>query len=214
MMPWHSGPVCDLVGIPPVEIFAALGRLHAEFADHDLPVELERLDEQFVCTGLRGFGQQKWDGARAWVGEESRQRGLTLCQQMLEDEGFRTLGERGAVTLLHGDFYGLNVHLPGPDDASPLLIDWNCARVGPAMFDLAMTVGWDTDERRAHDDAWAQVTGHRPDEAEARVSHAWARALTHVMFAPVVALRGHTQAGVVMAREAERSWKEYRRWAK
>lgn len=118
-----------------------------------------------------------------------------------------------AVTFRHGDFYGLNVHLAGPDEASPLLIDWNCARVGPAMFDVAMAVGWDTDGRRAHHEGWARATARPPEEEEGRLCHVWARVLSQVMFAPVVALRGARERAGGMTEEAERAWREYGRLA-
>lgn len=211
VMPFHSGAPCGLVATPPAEVFSTLGRVHAEFVSCDLPVEFERLDERFVVHSLRDFGGRAWDDARSLVGERSKHRAAMLTERMLDDQGFRRLGEHMRATFLHGDFYGLNVHLPGPQDASPLVIDWGCARIGPAMFDVAMVVGWDSDERRAHDGAWATATGRFPDSEEARLSHAWARALTQVMFAPVVALRGAPDSASDMVDGAERAWQEYRR---
>lgn len=211
MVPFHSGPSCGLLGTPPLQVFTSLGRLHAEFIGRTLPVEFERLDEPFVVRGLTDFGRPAWAGTPGLDFQRLRQRAARLTEGMLDDDGFRTVGERARATLLHGDFYGSNVHLAGPVDASPVLLDWNCARVGPAMFDVAMAVGWDTEQRRAHDDGWVQAGGTPPDQEEDQRVHAWARALSHVMFAPVVARRGAPERSEAMLAEAERAWREYRR---
>ncbi len=92
VMPFHSGPACGLVGTAPLEVFATLGHLHAEFVGLDLPVEFERLDERFVISGLRDLGRRAWDEARELVGERVWQQGATLTEQMLDDSRFRSLG--------------------------------------------------------------------------------------------------------------------------
>ncbi len=118
-----------------------------------------------------------------------------------------------AVTFRHGDFYGLNVHLAGPDEASPLLIDWNCARVGPAMFDVAMAVG--VGHRRAPCPPRGVGPGNRSPSGGGRGT-----ALPRVGAGPepgdvrpVVALRGARERAGGMTEEAERAWREYGRLA-
>lgn len=43
----------------------------------------------------------------------------------------------GDLTLIHGDCHWENVFVPRTGDGTPLFIDWECAKVAPAAYDVA-----------------------------------------------------------------------------
>lgn len=201
--PFYDGAVAGLLATPPLPVFETLGHLHASYRGHALPQELERLDEDFVVNALTRFAPDAWLVAAPLLPPRARRTALALTEAMLVDASFLRAGTELPATLLHGDVYGGNVLLPTGDRPVPVLLDWGCARVGPAMFDVAMTAPWNSEERRAHAEAWAEVAGGRPDQAEQRLAHAWARALTCLVFAPVVAARAARAPAGSAARAAQ-----------
>jgi hypothetical protein len=90
-----------------------------------------------------------------------------------------------------------------------LIIDWNAARVGPAMFDVAMTAPYDGPARRAHDAGWQEVTGELPDPEADRAAHAWAETLINSAFAGVVAHRAGPDEAARMIVRAEAAYERF-----
>jgi aminoglycoside phosphotransferase (APT) family kinase protein len=208
--PFHSGPPAGIIAGLPLEVHHYLGRMHARFATAaDLPPEFERLSDEFTARTLTEFAPAHLQLARDVIGERLHRRATDLLQTLAADRPFRTAHRLFDQTLLHGDLYGLNVMLPGPEDPHPLIIDWNATRVGPAMFDVAMTADYDSAERRAHDDGWAEVSGHRPEPWCSRTSHAWAATLINIGYAAVVAQRHSAAEAEKMINTAEDSYARF-----
>jgi len=127
------------------------------------------------------------------------------------DSDFVTSSAEFTPTVLHGDLYGLNVLRASGPDSLPLIIDWNAARIGPAMFDAAMSSSYDSPALRAHDQGWAEVAGAPPEQAESRLSHAWSSALINAMYAGTVAIRSSAPDAAQMIMTGEQAAESFRR---
>lgn len=191
VMPYHEGGPFGISDELPDEVHRCMGRLHALFAGGTdrLQNDLETIDTAFVSRALTQFGPDHLRRARATMGDTLFNRASALLQRLREDRNFRDHVDHFTPTFVHGDLYGLNVLRPGRDGTEPMIIDWNCARIGPAMFDVAMTSTYDSAARRAHDQGWAELAGTLPDRTEHELAHAWSAALINAMYAGVVALR-------------------------
>ncbi|HEY9290234.1 MAG TPA: aminoglycoside phosphotransferase family protein [Microlunatus sp.] len=210
VLPFHPGKPAGITAGLPAEVHRCIGRLHAHFMSRvgELPLDLERLDETFVDRALTEFGPAVLQRAESLLSIDARLRAVDLLEELAADPVFRSTGALLPATLLHGDLYGMNVILPTPHrntGTEPLIIDWNAARVGPAMFDVAMSADYDSASRRAHHEGWREVAGRLPDEHETQLAHAWSSALINIMYAGVVAVRASADAGVAMIAVAERS---------
>jgi aminoglycoside phosphotransferase (APT) family kinase protein len=203
VIPFHPGRPIGIVDGLPVEVHRCMGRLHARFAGEagSLAGQLESIDDGFVERSLCDFGPAHLHRARKVIGERLFRRAISILGVLAADTGFRTAVGRFAPTLLHGDLYGLNVlH---PEAGSPMIIDWNSARLGPAAFDVAMTARYDSPARIAHDEGWATVTGRFPEPYQAELAHHWSSALINSMYAGVVAVRSSATAAEQMVTDAE-----------
>lgn len=191
VMPYHKGGPFGISDELPDEVHRCMGRLHALFAGRTggLQNDLETIDAAFVSRALTEFGPDRLRRARDLMGAALYHRASALLRRLSGDPAFRDQVDHFTPTFLHGDLYGLNVLRPGSDGTRPMIIDWNCARIGPAMFDVAMTAAYDSPARRAHDQGWADVAGTLPDRAEDELAHAWSVALINAMYAGVVAVR-------------------------
>ncbi|WP_195909130.1 aminoglycoside phosphotransferase family protein [Microlunatus sp. Gsoil 973] len=213
VIPFHDGRAVDLMGEPPAEVHHRMGRLHARFHGRTdrLADALEVIDPAFVRRGLAEFGTEQLRRARDVIGESLYARGCRLLAALADDEAFCAAADGFDRTLLHGDLYGLNVLQPSGREPLPLIIDWGAARIGPAMFDVAMTTGYDSAGRRAHDRGWAEISGAEPDPEENELAHAWSTALISAMFAGTVAARSSAADGEQLIIAAEDSVQRFRR---
>lgn len=203
--PFYPGEPVGIVGQAPVPVFATMARVHARHLDRpDLPRSLERIDAGFCHRLLTEFVPETAKQA-AGVGDQAVRRAARLA----DDHAFLTAPQRFGATLLHGDLYGLNVLQRVPARPWPMIIDWNTARVGPPMFDVAMAGALAGDDRfRAYQAAWTAAAG--PVPAPTVLEHAWATALINTGFAAVVARRGDPAAGAAMLDTAEQAYAAFR----
>lgn len=120
------------------------------------------------------------------AGDEFRTCAAAQAEQLLADHAFLGAVETFPATMLHGDLYGLNV-LREPSGAL-MVIDWNTARIGPGMFDIAMSgASASSPLLNAYLAERARLGGgQRAFDVELN----WALTLINTMFAGVVAQRG------------------------
>lgn len=203
---YHEGPPAGISADLTVDVHTAIGRMHGRFAGRRsaLPADLELIDSGFLRRMLTSFGPDQLIKARELIGERLFRTASQLMERLAADLRFMTAGELFPSTMLHGDLYGLNVLLPTPSDPLPLVIDWNTARYGPAMFDVAMTAPYDSAARRAASDGWAAVTGSRPQRQLEELSHAWCSTMLNVGYSGVVAWRSSAADAEKMIIDAER----------
>lgn len=204
--PYYPGEPVGIVGLAPLPVFATMARVHARHLERQarLPESLERVDAGFCRRLLTEFVPETAKQA-AEVGDRAVHRAARLA----DDHVFLTAPQGFGATLLHGDLYGLNVLQPAPARPWPMIIDWNTARVGPPMFDVAMAGATAGDDRfRAYLAAWTVAAG--PVPAPTVLEHAWATALINTGFAAVVARRGDPAAGAAMLATAERAYAAFR----
>ena len=213
VMPYYDGVSVDIMGELPVAAHCCMGRLHARFAGRttELADDLEAIDSELVRRALTEFGPDQLERARAAIGEALYARASCLLADLAHDVDFCIAVENFSSTLLHGDLYGLNVLQPHGPDGSPMILDWNAARIGPPMFDVAMTSAYDSPGRRAHDQGWAKITGAPPDAGENELAHAWSTALINAMYAGTVAIRSTPQDCDLMITTAEAALQTFRR---
>ncbi|SDS08488.1 aminoglycoside phosphotransferase family protein [Microlunatus soli] len=206
MINYHTGAAAGIAAGLTEQVHAAVGRMHGRFVGRraELPADIELIDRDFLRRMLTSFGPEQLIKARDLLGERLVGRASALMRRLAADPRFMNAGELFPSTLLHGDLYGLNVLLPGPGDPLPLVIDWNTARYGPAMFDVAMTAPYDSEARRAAGDGWTAVTGHRPAPAREELSHAWCSTMLNLGYSGVVAWRSSAADAEQMIIEAER----------
>lgn len=205
VIPFHPGHPVDIMGELPEALHECMGRIHAHFAGRTdgLRNDVDVMDQAYVMRSLTEFGPQHLAGARGVMGEALFARASRLLARLADDTAFRTVVDDFTPTLLHGDLYGLNVLQPHTVDGSPMIIDWNCAKIGPPMYDVAMTSAYDSPARRAHDRGWAQVTGALPDRAENELAHAWATTFNAAVIAGAVAVRASAPDAERMINTAE-----------
>jgi aminoglycoside phosphotransferase (APT) family kinase protein len=216
--PWivtvfHPGRPVDLMGELPAEAHRCMGRVHARFHCRATGItdDLDVVYRGFVHRALAGFGIEQLERARPVIGESLYDRGARLLAELAADEEFCTAVADFTPTLLHGDLYGSNVLQPTDQESSPLIIDWGAARIGPAMFDVAMTSSYDSAARRAHDDGWAEIAGSAPDPGENELAHAWSEVMIRAIFAGTVAVRSSVADGEQMIIGAETAVTGFRR---
>lgn len=213
MINYHHGPPAGIIAGLSEEVHRSIGRLHAHVANRHprspgargLPGDLEVIDEAFLGRMLTSFGPDQLHAARDLLGERLSRTASELMRGLAADRSFMTAGERFGSTLIHGDLYGLNVLLPSPTDPLPLVIDWNTARYGPPMFDVAMTAPYDSDARRAATAGWAEITGQPPDPGLEELSHAWCFTMLNIGYSGVVAWRSSAADAEKMIIDAEES---------
>ncbi|WP_188896974.1 aminoglycoside phosphotransferase family protein [Microlunatus endophyticus] len=212
VIPFHSGEPVGIMGEAPDIVHRCIGRLHASFVGRTsgLAGDLEPIDEEFVRRALTEFGPDQLRRARGVLREQLFTRASHLLDRLATDADFGSCVAGFTPTVLHGDLYGLNVLRSTGPGSVPLIIDWNAARIGPAMFDTAMTSAYDSSARRAHDQGWAEIAGASPDESENRVAHAWSSALINAMYAGTVAVRSSARDAEQMIMIAEESLRTFR----
>ena len=213
VIPFHGGEPVGITGEPPTAVHRCIGRLHARFVGRaaELVDDLEVIDDRFVRRALTEFGPDQLCRAREVLGDQLFSRGSRLLDRLMADADFGGCVAEFTPTMLHGDLYGLNVLQPCGADPLPMIIDWNAARIGPAMFDVAMTAPYDSPARRAHDDGWAEVAGAPPDRTENELAHAWSAALINAMYAGTVAVRSSARDAERMIMNAEQAARTFRR---
>lgn len=79
------------------------------------------------------------------------------------------------------------------------------------MFDVAMTSGYDSPARRAHDQGWADINGAPPNARENELAHTWSSALINAMYAGTVAIRSSVPDAAQMITTAEGALRTFRR---
>ncbi|MFC7622392.1 phosphotransferase family protein [Microlunatus sp. GCM10028923] len=203
--PYYPGEPVGLVGLAPLPVFGTMARVHARYAERpDLPESLERIDAEFCRRLLTEFVPES-----AQQAGEVGDRAVHWAARLADDREFLTAPHGFGTTLLHGDLYGLNVLQPVPARPWPMIIDWNTARVGPPMFDVAMAGATADDDRfRTYLAAWTEAAGPVPPPTA--LEHAWATALINAGFAAVVARRGDPADGAGMLRTAELAYQAFR----
>ena len=203
MIDFHRGRPAGISAGLSEQVHRAIGRMHAHFADRPglFPADAERIGKPFLLRTLTSFGPDQLAAAGDRLSTAARRTGTELMQRLADDESYLTFGRRLDRTVLHGDLYGLNVLLPTEHEAA-LVIDWNVARIGPAMFDVAMTAPYDSDARRAHDAGWVEVTGRAPDSHQDQLAHAWCSSMINIGYAGVVAVRSSPDEGERMIFDA------------
>ncbi len=198
VIPFHPGKTAGVMGGLPLDLHRTMGRIHGYFANnrYALPDPMEDVAVHFVQGGLGKFAPESLAAARPLMGEALFARATALARELRESALFNEVGRAFPSTLTHADLYGENVILADPDHGmdTPWVIDWNSARLGPAMFDVAMTAAFDTPERRAHDEGYLAAAGHTRDEAESRLEHVWSTALIYALYSGVIAQRGSVDA--------------------
>lgn len=188
VMPFYPGSMLGPAAVAPAAVYECLARMHAAFLDRvdDIPLHLPRLDARWCRDTIAEFAPAGIRRAQRCDPDPVHDRALDLLWKWattpLLDRGLALL----APTLLHGDVYGLNVVADG-DNA--WLIDWNCARVGPAMFDVAMAVPPTSPCLRAYLDSWADATDTEPDPWQVDLGYTWARFVTGAVYVGAVAER-------------------------
>lgn len=172
-----------------------MARLHTGWFQrpNDWPASFERIDGAFWQRALGEFvpAQARVAQTRTSGQAELLRRALQAAESLFDDP-LQAVVDRFAVTVLHGDLYGQNV-LQRDDNAKTgtrayQVIDWNSARVGPAMFDVAMGgYGYDTPEVQSY----LRERNRLGFPAEqARFEYAWNAVLISAMYAPVQVNRG------------------------
>jgi len=127
----------------------ACADMHARFAAHPLLAECRNAGAAF---GNAFYGDSVRDAIRALQAlrpalaelcperRALRERLLARLHRLLDQEAARAraLDEIGGPeTLLHGDLDRANVLVPGREDPTVRLIDWDHVGVGPASYDLS-----------------------------------------------------------------------------
>jgi len=212
VIPFYDGEIVGPMGEPPPSAYEVIARVHSRFlaSAADLPACFERVDSGFCAGSLGDFAQRAVTESRAQIGAHPiLDRAAALARRFASDADLVDGPNRFPWTLLHGDLYGMNVLRASVTHRSPVLLDWNCARVGPAMFDVAMGVGRDSAAHGAYAASWEHATGHTLDRVQAATGYAWASALVNATFAGVVARRGSPAAAASMLDEAERALADY-----
>jgi aminoglycoside phosphotransferase (APT) family kinase protein len=213
VVPFYDGEVVGLMSEPPPTVYEVMARVHVQFLGADaLTSCFERIDPEFCRTSLDDFAQGAAAGSRIEMGAHPvLDRAASLARRFARDADLIDGPNRFPHTLLHGDLYGMNVLRPSRTRETPVLLDWDSARVGPAMFDVAMGVGPDSAAHAAYAAAWERASGSELDTVEAATGYAWASALVNATFAGVVARRGSPAAAASMLDEAERARIEFHR---
>jgi hypothetical protein len=212
VLPWYPAEPLGLVAELPESALRAIARIHRAFIDRPdrRPTSLEPVDAGFCRRALGEFLPGSARRAGSAAAAEIGSRAIALAARLLADPTFVEAPVRFPATLLHGDLHGLNVLRPrSPATGLPdaIMIDWNAARVGPGMFDVAITEpSLDAPGARAYVDEWRAVGGPDRDfEAE----FAWAATLINTLYAVVVADRGDPPAATQMV---DRATDTYDRW--
>jgi len=189
LIPWFQGEPVGLVVEPPAEVGALMARIHLRFLDRraEWPQTFERIDSQFVQRALRDFLPETLTSLPRSAGADAiRARALCCAERLLCDQEFLADLDTFPATVIHGDLYGLNVMRD--ESGAVMVIDWNAARVGPGMFDIAMgTPSGTSPLAEAYRAEWHRTAGH---ERALDVELDWSMALVNTMFAGAVAGRG------------------------
>ena len=199
VMPCYPGSALGAESEAPAIVYECLARMHAAFQDRvdDIPAHIPRLDARWYRDAIAKFATSGIRRARHARPDPVHDRALALLSEWaaspLIESGLRFL----APTLLHGDVYGLNVIVDAETNRARL-IDWNCARVGPAMFDVAMSVRPESPHLRAYVDSWTRATGAQPDPWLVDLGYTWARFVTGGIFVGAVAERFGTGPAATM----------------
>ena len=90
--------------------------------------------------------------------------------------------EKLRVTLTHGDVHPCNI-IRLPDERS-ILIDWDGARIAPAMLDLANLVEIDSLNWAAYLSTWEAASGRAMDINLAYLSYYWATVVINLQYLP------------------------------
>ncbi len=216
VIPFYDGEIVGLISEPPPSAYEAIARVHSHFLDGAgaLPACFERVDPGFCADALGDFAQRAVAESRVEIGAHPvLERAAALARRFARDTDLIDGPNRFPWTLLHGGLYGMNIVRPSAGRDTPVLLDWNCARVGPAMFDVAMGVGRDSAAYAAYAAAWERESGTELDPVQAATGYAWASALVNATFAGVVARRGSPANAASMLDEAERALSEFHRLA-
>lgn len=213
VIPFYDGDVVGLMSEPPPPVYEVMARVHVHFLGADaLTSCFERIDPEFCRSSLDDFAQRAAAESRIEVGAHPvLGRAASLARRFASDADLIDGPNRFPHTLLHGDLYGMNVLRPSRTRDTPVLLDWGSARVGPAMFDVAMGVGRDSTAHTAYAAAWERASGGELDTVEAATGYAWASASINATFAGVVARRGSPAAAASMLDDAERALIDFHR---
>jgi len=214
VLPWYRAEPLGLVAEIPESVLRAIARIHRAFIDRPdrRPASLEPVDGAFCRRALAEFLPGTVHRAGSAAAAEIGRRALALAGRLLADTKFVNAPNGFPWTLLHGDLHGLNVLRPDPPAAGlpdAIMIDWNAARLGPGMFDVAISEpSLESAGTRAYIDEWRAVDGPERDfEAE----FAWAATLLNTFYEVVVADRGDPPAASQMV---DRAGRAYARWCR
>lgn len=203
VMPYYPGAPLAANSELPDAVYASLARLHVRHLGRttELPPEYARIDFRFCADTLGGFAVSGIRQAQRVRPHPVYTRALEVLPQWADDPRMRAGVELLPATLLHGDVYGANVLVDagGP----PRLVDWGNARVGPPMFDVAMSADIGSVGFAAYLRAWEAASGEPMDPWEAEAGHAWTTALSHAMFVGTVAEKLGPEAADAMLLGAE-----------
>ena len=189
VIPWFPNAPVGLLTEVPAAVGTLMARVHTRFLARpdEWPGTLERIDSRFIHHALTDFLPDSLVAlAPSSAGDQFRTRATAQAEQLLTDHVFLELVETFPATVLHGDLYGLNV-LREPSGAV-MVIDWNTARVGPGMFDIAMSAASESSPLLEAYLTERAKLGHGQQAFGVELN--WAFTLINTMFAGVVAQRG------------------------
>lgn len=194
---WFAGDPVGLVAELPPAVGDVMARIHRRFLTRpaEWPATFERIDSGFVEHALQVFLPATLERLpRTSRIEQFRARALSYADELTGDARFVATLDTFPATVLHGDLYGLNVLQT--DSGDVMVIDWNTARIGPGMFDIAMgTSSPDSSLAKTYIAEWRRIGGPRRD---LDVEFDWSATLINTMFAGAVAQRGSLSDAIAM----------------
>ena len=174
LMPKYPGVHGDFGDPVPEKILHTLAQIHYRFLDRQ--VDLKPTDRD----SLSRLFQYTFADAGSYP---------VNCRKKIEQireavETFATIATGLPQTLVHWDVHPGNILADGKD---AWIIDWESARLGPGLIDLANLVKWDTPDFQTYIAAYESFSGKPFNHERKLVEYKWCRAITQVKYVPFAA---------------------------